>query len=96
MIIKGKDYIVETLELSNEDRNFIKICYDYSQRYPFKWNYLKKDIFTNEEIIYFNSVGLSFIDINFANEIYKQAQEMHLGRMVTLAGLNDTDYSIFL
>lgn len=36
MIIKGKDYIVETLELSNEDRNFIKICYDYSQRYPFK------------------------------------------------------------
>ena len=50
MIIKGKDYIVETLELSNEDRNFIKICYDYSQRYPFKWNYLKKDIFTNEEI----------------------------------------------
>ena len=49
MIIKGKDYIVETLELSNEDRNFIKICYDYSQRYPFKWNYLKKDIFTNEE-----------------------------------------------
>mgnify|MGYP003084281669 CR=1 FL=1 len=50
----------------------------------------------DEEIIYFNSVGLSFIDINFANEIYKQAQEMHLGRMVTLAGLNDTDYSIFL
>lgn len=58
MIIKGKDYIVETLELSNEDRNFIKICYDYSQRYPFKWNYLKKDIFTNEEIIYFKDTTM--------------------------------------
>lgn len=58
MIIKGKDYIVETLELSNEDCNFIKICYDYSQRYPFKWNYLKKDIFTNEEIIYFKDTTM--------------------------------------
>ena len=58
MIIKGKDYIVETLELSNEDRNFIKICYDYSQRYPFKWNYLKKDIFTNGEIIYFKDTTM--------------------------------------
>lgn len=58
MIIKGKDYIVETLELSNEDRNFIKICYDYSQRYPFKWNYLKKDIFTNKEIIYFKDTTM--------------------------------------
>lgn len=58
MIIKGKDYIVETLELSNEDRNFIKICYDYSQRYPFKWNYLKKDIFTKEEIIYFKDTTM--------------------------------------
>ena len=58
MIIKGKDYIVETLELSNEDRNFIKICYDYSQRYPFKWNYLKKDIFANEEIIYFKDTTM--------------------------------------
>ncbi len=61
MIIKGKDYIVETLELSNEDRNFIKICYDYSQRYPFKWNYLKKNIFRNEEIIYFIVIKMIFI-----------------------------------
>ena len=34
MIIKGKDYIVETLELSNEDRNFIKICYDLRRTFP--------------------------------------------------------------
>ena len=50
----------------------------------------------DEEIIYFNSVGLSFIDLNFANEIYKQAQKMHLGEKVTLTEFNPTDYSIFL
>lgn len=40
----------------------------------------------NQEFIYFNSVGLSFIDLNFANEIYKQACSMGLGHDIILTG----------
>lgn len=50
----------------------------------------------DNEFIYFNSVGLSFIDLNFANETYKLAKEMNLGEIVTLMELSPTDYSLFL
>lgn len=50
----------------------------------------------DDEFIYFNSVGLSYIDLNFANEIYNEACRRHLGSDVVLAEKSDTDYSSFL
>ena len=47
----------------------------------------------DDEFIYFNSVGLSFIDINFANYIYNKAVEQNLGKNVTIADSNTVDYS---
>jgi len=52
----------------------------------------KKGRENDNEFIYFNSVGLSYIDINFADYIYKQAQKMGLGKDVTLAESNSVDY----
>ena len=46
----------------------------------------------DDEFIYFNSVGLSYIDINFANYIYKEAKKSALGKDVVLAGSNSVDY----
>ena len=46
----------------------------------------------DDEFIYFNSVGLSFIDINFANYIYKEAVRRGLGHNVVLAENNSVDY----
>lgn len=51
---------------------------------------------TDDEFIYFNSVGLSFIDLNFANETYKLAVEAGLGQEVTLFDLRPTDYKLFV
>lgn len=50
----------------------------------------------DNEFIYFNSVGLSFIDINFANETYKLAKEMELGKDVTLFNMKSVDYKLFI
>lgn len=50
----------------------------------------------NDEFIYFNSVGLSFIDIAFANFIYQEAMKKGIGADVCLAETNDEDYSIIL
>lgn len=47
----------------------------------------------DDEFIYFNSVGLSYIDINFANYIYNEAAKRGLGKEVTLAESNTVDYS---
>lgn len=44
------------------------------------------------EFIYFNSVGLSYIDINFANFIYQEAQKTGLGQEIVLAESNNVDY----
>lgn len=47
----------------------------------------------DDEFIYFNSVGLSYIDINFARYIYEQAMERGLGQMIVLAENNLVDYA---
>lgn len=45
------------------------------------------------EFIYFNSVGLSYIDINFANYIYEEAKKRGLGQNVVMAENNIVDYA---
>lgn len=46
----------------------------------------------DDEFIYFNSVGLSYIDLNFANEIYKKALENNLGQNIILAESSEINY----
>ena len=46
----------------------------------------------DDEFIYFNSVGLSYIDINFANYIYQEAKRRGLGQDVVIAASNDVAY----
>ena len=46
----------------------------------------------DDEFIYFNSVGLSYIDINFANYIYEEAKKSGLGQNVVIAENNVVDY----
>ena len=53
----------------------------------------KKGRENDNEFIYFNSVGLSYIDTNLANYIYREAQKRCLGKDVVLAEDNDVDYS---
>ena len=53
----------------------------------------KKGRENDEEFIYFNSVGLSYIDLNFANYIYKEAVKRGLGSNIILAADNIVDYS---
>ena len=47
----------------------------------------------DDEFIYFNSVGLSYIDINFANYIYTEAVKLGLGKDVSLAEDDLVDYA---
>lgn len=47
----------------------------------------------DEEFIYFNSVGLSYIDINFAHYIYQEASKRGLGKEFVLAETTKVDYS---
>lgn len=47
----------------------------------------------DDEFIYFNSVGLSYIDINFANYIYEEAKKHGLGQDVVMAENNGVDYA---
>ena len=47
----------------------------------------------DDEFIYFNSVGLSYIDINFASYIYVEAKKCGLGREVVMAENNVVDYA---
>ena len=53
----------------------------------------KKGRESDDEFIYFNSVGLSYIDINFANYIYQEAQKRGLGNDAVLAETNIVDYA---
>lgn len=53
----------------------------------------KKGRENDDEFIYFNSVGLSYIDINFAYYIYNEAKKRGLGKDVVLAESNTVDYS---
>lgn len=56
----------------------------------------KKGRESDDEFIYFNSVGLSYIDLNFANYIYKEAVNRGLGKNVILAEDNKVDYSALI
>ena len=47
---------------------------------------------SDDEFIYFNSVGLSYIDINFARYIYEEAVKHDLGQDVVMAENNVVDY----
>ncbi|MBO6254721.1 MAG: ornithine cyclodeaminase family protein, partial [Bacteroidaceae bacterium] len=47
----------------------------------------------DDEFIYFNSVGLSYIDINFANYIYQESVKRGLGNDVVLVESNSVDYA---
>lgn len=53
----------------------------------------KKGRENNDEFIYFNSVGLSYIDINFANYIYKESIKRGLGLDTIIAESNMVNYS---
>lgn len=53
----------------------------------------KKGRNNDDEFIYFNSVGLSYIDLNFANYIYKEAIKRGLGKEVVIAEDNSVDYA---
>lgn len=53
----------------------------------------KKGRESDDEFIYFNSVGLSYIDLNFANYIYKESVKRGFGKEVILAEGNIIDYS---
>jgi len=50
----------------------------------------------DDEFIYFNSVGLSFIDVCFANYIYKESLRHDLGREVNLLDGVFDNYRLFL
>ena len=50
----------------------------------------------DEEFIYFNSVGLSFIDLNFANETYKLAIKNNIGIDVVIQECNKVDYNALI
>lgn len=52
----------------------------------------KKGRAHDDEFIYFNSVGLSFIDLNFSNYIYKEAVKRNLGTIVPLVNDFNVDY----
>ena len=56
----------------------------------------KKGRENDEEFIYFNSVGLSYIDINFAHYIYCEALKRGLGKDAVLADNNTVDYESLL
>lgn len=53
----------------------------------------KKGRDNNDEFIYFNSVGLSYIDINFARYIYEEAKKRRLGQNVVMAENNLVEYA---
>lgn len=53
----------------------------------------KKGRERDDEFIYFNSVGLSYIDINFANYIYKEAKKRGMGQNINLTESNSVDYA---
>jgi len=56
----------------------------------------KKGRESDDEFVYFNSVGLSYIDINFANFILCEAQKRGLGSEIALAEAQAVDYSSLL
>lgn len=53
----------------------------------------KKGRESDSEFIYFNSVGLSYVDLNFANYIYREALNRGLGKDILLAHDSSVDYA---
>lgn len=51
---------------------------------------------SDEEFIYFNSVGLSFIDLNFALNIYNVARKWGIGKKIVLSEKNSIDYNTII
>lgn len=56
----------------------------------------KKGRDNDKEFIYFNSVGLSYIDVNFAYFIFQQSVKKQFGQTITIAKSNQVNYSSFL
>lgn len=50
---------------------------------------------SKDETIYFNSVGLSFIDVHMAYEIYNKAKELGLGQIFSLCEETKITYDLF-
>ena len=50
----------------------------------------------DDEFIYFNSVGLSYIDIEFANYIYQEAKQKNMGNEFVLAETDTVDYKYYI
>lgn len=50
---------------------------------------------SDSETIYFNSVGLSFIDVQMAYDIYKKAKEIGIGQIFTLCDEKRVSYDLF-
>ena len=48
------------------------------------------------EFIYFNSVGLSYIDVNFAYFVFQQAVKRQFGQLINVAKSNQVNYSSLL
>ena len=46
----------------------------------------------DDEFIYFNSVGLSYIDLNFALTVFQSAKELELGEEIVLCEKSIVDY----
>lgn len=56
----------------------------------------KKGRENDDEFIYFNSVGLSYIDLNFANYIYRKAVELDLGQDLVMAEASTVNYKYLI
>lgn len=56
----------------------------------------KKGRENDDEFIYFNSVGLSFIDLNFSNYTYILAKEKRFGKDIILFENKPIDYKYFV
>lgn len=51
---------------------------------------------SDDEFIYFNSVGLSYIDINFAHYIYNETNKHNMGQDIVMAERSVVDYKSIL
>ena len=61
-------------------------------------NKIKNGRENDEEFIYFNAVGLSYIDIALANDMYKRVKEKKLGKEIIIQDENmfDIDKKFFI
>ena len=55
----------------------------------------KKGRESDDEFIYFNTVGLSYADVALAYDMYEKAKENNTGRLLTLQENRIFDHSFF-